>query len=60
LQKKYADRAAGILNPSQLDQFTKWQQQWNTMQMAGLKMAVQMFGNKGATQAPAASQSPTP
>lgn len=60
LQKKYAEQAKGILTPAQLEQFTKWQQQWNTMQMAGLKMAAQMFGNKGAPQAPAASQTPTP
>ena len=46
LQQKYAARAAGILTPAQLEQFTKWQQQWNAMQMAGLKMSAQMFGNK--------------
>jgi hypothetical protein len=60
LQQKYAARAAGILTPSQLEQYTKWQQQWNAMQVAGLKMAAQMFGNKGATQAPAATQGQTP
>lgn len=58
LQKKYADRAAGILNPSQLEQFTKWQQQWSTMQMAGLKMAAQMFGNKAGTPPPVQGQTP--
>ena len=58
LQKKYAERAAGILNPSQLEQYTKWQQQWNTMQMAGLKMAAQMFGNKASTPPPAQGQTP--
>jgi hypothetical protein len=53
LQKRYADRAAAILTPAQLEQFTKWQQQWSTMQAAGLKMAQTMFGNKGTTTAPA-------
>ena len=46
LQSRYADRAAGILTPAQLEQFTKWQQQWDAMQTMGLKMASQMFGNK--------------
>jgi hypothetical protein len=32
----------------------------STMQEAGLKMAAQMFGNKGAPQQPAANQGPTP
>ncbi|MGA2221005.1 MAG: hypothetical protein ABSH21_04350 [Verrucomicrobiia bacterium] len=60
LQQVYANRAAAILTPAQLEQFTKWQQQLSTMQAAGLKMAVQMFGNKGAPQPPAANQGPTP
>jgi len=60
LQQKYAERAAAILTPTQLEQFTKWQQQWSTMQLAGLKMAAAMFGNKGAPQAPAATQSQAP
>jgi hypothetical protein len=58
LRQKYAERAAGILTPAQLEQFTKWQKQWNAMQMAGLKMSAQMFGNKPSAPAPA--RSPTP
>ncbi len=46
LQQRYAERAGMILSPEQLEQFTKWQQQWSAMQAAGLKMASQMFGNK--------------
>jgi hypothetical protein len=56
LQKRYAERAAAILTPAQLEQFTKWQQQWASMSAAGLKMAQTMFSNKGAQAAP----SPTP
>jgi DNA replication protein DnaD len=48
LQQRYADRAKAILTPAQLEQFTKWQEQWKTMSAAGLKMAATMFGNKGA------------
>jgi hypothetical protein len=54
MQQAYANRAATILTPAQLEQFTKWQQQMSAMQAAGMKMAVQMFGNKGAAQTPAA------
>ena len=60
MQQAYANRAAAILTPAQLEQFTKWQQQLSAMQAAGMKMAAQMFGNKGAPQPPAANQSPTP
>ena len=60
LQQRYADRAAAILTPAQLEQFTKWQQQMNSMQAAGLKMAAQMLGNKGAAPTPAPSQGATP
>ena len=60
MQQAYANRAAAILTPAQLEQFTKWQQQMSAMQAAGMKMAAQMFGNKGAPQPPAANQSPTP
>jgi hypothetical protein len=49
LQKRYAQRAAGILTPAQLERFTEWQEQISAMQAAGLKMALQMFGNKGTT-----------
>ena len=48
MQQVYANRAAAILTPAQLEQFTKWQQQMSAMRAAGLKMAAQMFGNKGA------------
>jgi len=60
LQKQYADSAASILTPAQLDQFTKFQQQMNAMSAAGMKMAQQMFGqNKsGGTPAPSPSQAP--
>jgi len=60
LQQAYANRAATILTPTQLEQFTNWQQQMSTMQAGAMKMAQQMFGNKPAPQPPAASQSPTP
>ena len=60
LQQRYADRAAAILTPVQLEQFTKFQQQLSSMQTAGLKMAAQMFGNKGASVPPAASKGSTP
>jgi hypothetical protein len=49
LQQRYADRAAAILTPEQLEQFAKWQQQISAMQAAGMKMAGQMFGNKSQT-----------
>ena len=58
LQQRNAERAASILTPTQLDQFTKFQQQMNSMAAVGMKMAAQMFGNKGAAPAPAASPSP--
>ena len=51
VQLRYADRAAAILSPAQLEQFKKFQEQWSTMQMAGLKMAATMFGNKDVTPA---------
>ncbi|HUJ09230.1 MAG TPA: hypothetical protein VL171_04325 [Verrucomicrobiae bacterium] len=60
LQKKYTDRAAGILTPSQLEQFTKWQEQFSNMQLAGLKMTAAMFGNKSPSQTPPATQNTTP
>ena len=60
LQKRYAERAAAILTPAQLEQFTKWQQQLSAMQAAGLKMASQMFGNKAALPPPASNQGQTP
>jgi hypothetical protein len=49
IQQRYADRAKAILTPAQMEQFTKWQEQWKTMSAAGLKMAAAMFGNKGTT-----------
>ncbi len=58
LQQRDAERAAAILTPAQLDQFTKFQQQMNSMAAAGMKMAAQMFGNKSAAPAPAASTGP--
>src|ERR1017187_8672051 len=58
LQQRDAERAATILTPAQLDQFTKFQQQMNSMAAAGMKMAVQMFGNKNAAPAPAAGTGP--
>ena len=51
VQKRYADRAAAILTPAQLEQFTKFQQQWNTIAATGLKMSQAMFGNKGTSSA---------
>jgi len=58
LQQRDAARAATILTPAQLDQFTKFQQQMNGMAAAGMKMAAQMFGNKNAAPAPAAGTGP--
>jgi len=60
LQQRYTERAASILTPTQLTQFTAFQQQMSSMQAASIKMAAQMFGNKGASPPPAASTSPTP
>jgi hypothetical protein len=59
LQQQNAESAKSILSPDQLAQFTKFQQQMTAMQAAGMKMAAQMFGNKGAPQPPAANPSPT-
>ena len=58
LQHRYAERATTILTPTQLDQFTKFEQQMSSVQAAGMKMAAQMFGNKGAAAAPAPSTAP--
>jgi len=58
LQQRYAERATTILTPTQLDQFTKFEQQMSSVQEAGMKMAAQMFGNKGAAAAPAPSTAP--
>jgi len=60
LQQRYADQAKTILTPAQLEQFTAWQKQFSTMQLAGLKMAAAMFGNKGAAPTPPAAQSAAP
>ncbi len=60
LQKQYADSAASILTPAQLDQFTKFQQQMSAMQAAGMKMAGQMFGQKNSNSAPAPNAGPAP
>jgi len=60
LQQRYAERAASILTPTQLTQFTAFEQQMSSMQAASIKMAAQMFGSKGASPPPAASTSPTP
>jgi hypothetical protein len=58
LQQRDAERAATILTPAQLDQFTKFQQQMNSMAAAAMKMAAQMFGNKSAAPAPATGAGP--
>jgi hypothetical protein len=58
LQQRDAQRAATILTPAQLEQFTKFQEQMNSMAVAGMKMAQQMFGNKNAAPAPAAGTGP--
>ena len=60
LQQRYTDQAKTILTPTQLEQFAAWQKQFSTMQLAGLKMAAAMFGNKAAPPAPAPAQSQTP
>jgi hypothetical protein len=52
LQQRYAQRAAAVLGPVQMQQFTKFQEQWRSMQAAGLKMAVTMFGTKTPAPAP--------
>ena len=53
LQQAYVNRAAAILTPAQLEQFTQWEQQQSATQAAQMKMAAQMFRNKGASQPPA-------
>ncbi|HXI85445.1 MAG TPA: hypothetical protein VNL17_15290 [Verrucomicrobiae bacterium] len=58
LQQRNSERAAAILTPAQLEQFTKVQQQMNNMAAAGMKMAAQMFGSKNAAPAPAAATGP--
>jgi hypothetical protein len=58
LQQRDTDRAAAILTPTQLDQFTKFQQQMNGMAAAGMKMAAQMFGYESAAPASATSTGP--
>jgi hypothetical protein len=58
LQQRDAERATAILTPAQLDQFTKFQQQMNTMAAASMKLVPQMFGSKNAAPAPAASPGP--
>jgi hypothetical protein len=63
LNQQDAERAGAILTPAQLEQFTKFQKQMSAMQEAGLKMAVQMFGQKDSSAvAPPATiiLSPTP
>jgi DNA replication protein DnaD len=60
LQQLYTDQAKTVLTPAQLEKFTAWQKQFSTMQLAGLKMASAMFGNKGAGQTPPATQGKTP
>ena len=60
VQNRCATRAAEILTPAQLEQFTNWQQQWSAMQAAGLRMASQMFGNKPAQPSPTTGSGPTP
>jgi hypothetical protein len=60
LQKQYADSAALILTPAQLDQFTKFQQQMTAMSAASIKMAAQMFGQKNSNPAPAPNAGAAP
>jgi len=60
VQQRYAERAASILNPAQLEQFKKFQQQWATLQAAGLKMAAQMFGQNKSSASPLSLQNPPP
>jgi len=60
LQQAYVNRAAAILTPAQLEQFTQWEQQQSATQAAQMKMAAQMFRNKSAPQPPAANQTKTP
>ncbi len=60
LQKQYADSAASILTPAQLDQFTKFEQQMSAMSAAGMKMAAQMFGQTRTSTTPAPNSGTTP
>jgi hypothetical protein len=60
LQQRYAERAASILTPAQQTQFTTFVHQMGSMQAAGLKMAAQMFGNKGTSPPPPASTGSAP
>jgi regulator of replication initiation timing len=59
-QQAYINRAAAILTPAQLEQFTKWLQQQSAMDVAEMKMYVQEYGNKSAPQPPAGNQTQTP
>ena len=60
LQKQYADSAASILSPAQLDQFTKFEQQMSAMSAAGMRMDAQMFGENKPAASPGPSSGPTP
>lgn len=60
LQQRYADRAAAILTPAQLEQFTRFEKQMSAMQAASLKMAAQMFGQNKPNLAPQPNRNPTP
>ncbi len=55
LQQRYTESAAKVLTPAQMEQFTKFQTQWQSMQTFGLKMAAKMFTKPAA---PAASPTP--
>jgi hypothetical protein len=48
LDKRYMDRARSILRDDQMEPFEKFLAAQDQMQMAGMKVAVQMFGKKGS------------
>jgi len=52
LQQRDARRAAAILTPAQLEEFTKFQEQMSNMQAMGMKMAAQMLeeGRRASTR----------
>jgi hypothetical protein len=48
LDQRYLERARSILRDDQIEPFQKFLSAQDQMQMAGMKMAVQMFGKKGS------------
>ena len=60
MQAQYADRAATILSPAQLEQFKKSMEQQRAMMTGAMKMAAQMFGQQNPAAPPTQATGPTP